>query len=42
VIGVAQELSILFLGADYKVGVALLIMVLILLFKPQGLFRGTL
>ena len=41
IIGVAQELSIPFLGADYKLGVALLIMVIILLFRPQGLFKGT-
>ena len=38
IIGVAQELSIPFLGSEYKLGVALLIMVIILLFRPQGLF----
>ncbi|AFZ12102.1 neutral amino acid ABC transporter membrane protein [Crinalium epipsammum PCC 9333] len=41
VIGIAQELSVPFLGSQYKLGVALLIMVLILLFRPQGLFKGT-
>ena len=41
VIGLAQELSVPFLGSQYKLGVALLIMVLILFIRPQGLFRGT-
>lgn len=40
-IGIAQELSIPLLGADYKLGVALLIMIIILLLRPQGLFKGT-
>ncbi len=40
-IGIAQELSVPFLGSQYKLGVALFIMVVILLFRPQGLFRGT-
>lgn len=42
IIGVAQELStsIPFLGSEYKLGVALLIMVLILFLRPQGLFKG--
>ena len=40
-IGVAQELSVPFLGSQYKLGVALFIMVVILLLRPQGLFRGT-
>lgn len=41
VIGIAQEVSVFFLPTEYKLGVALLIMVLVLLFRPQGLFRGT-
>ena len=41
IIGVAQELSVPFLGSQYKLGVALFIMVVILLVRPQGLFRGT-
>ena len=41
VIGLAQELSVPWLGSEYKLGVSLLIMVIILLFRPQGLFRGT-
>jgi neutral amino acid transport system permease protein len=30
------------LGSEYKLGVSLIIMVLVLLFRPQGLFRSTL
>jgi neutral amino acid transport system permease protein len=41
IIGIAQELSVPLLGSEYKLGVALFIMVLILLVRPQGLFRGT-
>jgi neutral amino acid transport system permease protein len=52
IIGVAQEvattcpaslgeLSKYCIGTDYKLGVGLLIMILVLLFKPQGLFKGT-
>ena len=37
-IGVAQEISVPFLGSQYKLGVALFIMLLILLIRPQGLF----
>jgi len=40
IIGIAQELSVPFLGSEYKLGVALAIMVIILLIRPQGLFRG--
>lgn len=42
VIGIAQELSVPWLGSQYKLGVALAIMVIMLLVRPQGLFRGTL
>jgi neutral amino acid transport system permease protein len=38
IIGVAQEVSTQWLGSEYKVVVALLIMIIILLFRPQGLF----
>lgn len=38
IIGIAQELSVPWLGSEYKLGVALLIMVVILLVRPQGLF----
>ncbi|MEE3715597.1 branched-chain amino acid ABC transporter permease [Tumidithrix elongata RA019] len=52
IIGIAQEvattcpaslgeLSKYCIGTDYKLGVGLLIMILVLLFKPQGLFKGT-
>jgi neutral amino acid transport system permease protein len=40
VIGLAQELSVPWLGSEYKLGVALAIMVVILLVRPQGLFSG--
>ena len=39
IIGIAQELSVPWLGSQYKLGVALAIMVLILLVRPQGLFN---
>jgi len=42
IIGIAQELSVPWLGSQYKLGVALAIMVIMLLVRPQGLFRGTL
>lgn len=41
VIGIAQEVSTLFIPAEYKLGVALLLMIGVLLIRPQGLFRGT-
>ncbi|MEO1692367.1 MAG: branched-chain amino acid ABC transporter permease [Cyanobacteria bacterium J06631_6] len=40
IIGIAQELSVPLLGSEYKLGVALAIMVVILLVRPQGLFKG--
>jgi neutral amino acid transport system permease protein len=40
VIGVAQELAVPIVGSEYKLAIALLAMVLTLLFKPQGLFKG--
>ncbi|MFM7578516.1 MAG: branched-chain amino acid ABC transporter permease, partial [Microcystaceae cyanobacterium] len=41
IIGIAQEVSVPWFGPDYKMGVALLIMLVILLIRPQGLFKGT-
>lgn len=41
IIGVAQELSVLLVGANYKLAVSLVIMIVILLLRPQGLFKGT-
>ncbi len=40
-IGVAQEISVYWLPSEYKLAVALVVMILVLLFKPQGLFRST-
>lgn len=42
VIGIAQEVSTYWLRTEYKLAVALMIMILVLLFRPQGLFKGTL
>jgi neutral amino acid transport system permease protein len=41
IIGLTQEISIIFLPAEYKLGVSLAIMILVLLFKPEGIFKGT-
>ncbi|CEJ48362.1 branched-chain amino acid ABC transporter permease [Umezakia ovalisporum] len=41
IIGVAQELSTLWIGSQYKQGIALLMMILVLLIRPKGLFKGT-
>jgi neutral amino acid transport system permease protein len=52
IVGVAQEvattcpaalgeMSKYCIGTDYKLGIGLLIMILVLLIKPQGLFKGT-
>lgn len=41
VIGIAQEVSTYWLRTEYKLAVALVIMILVLLFRPQGLFKGT-
>jgi neutral amino acid transport system permease protein len=52
IVGIAQEVSTICpanigelakycIGTEYKLGVGLLIMILVLLIKPQGLFRGT-
>jgi neutral amino acid transport system permease protein len=42
VIGITQEVSTYWLPSEYKLGVALLLMVVVLFIRPQGLFRGTL
>ncbi len=42
VIGIAQEVSTYFLRTEYKLAVALIMMVLVLFLRPQGIFRGTL
>lgn len=41
IIGVAQEVSTYWIPSEYKLAVALLMMVLVLLVRPQGLFRST-
>jgi neutral amino acid transport system permease protein len=41
VIGIAQEVSTYWLRTEYKLAVALVIMILVLLVRPQGLFKGT-
>ena len=41
VIGITQEVSTPLLGSQYKQGVALFIMILVLLIRPKGLFKGT-
>ncbi len=38
IIGVAQELSVSIVGSEYKLAVALVIMIGILLIRPQGIF----
>ncbi len=41
IIGIAQEVSTPWLGSQYKQGIALFIMILVLLIRPKGLFKGT-
>lgn len=41
IIGITQELSTPLLGSQYKQGVGLFIMILVLLIRPKGLFKGT-
>jgi len=38
VIGIAQEMSVPIVGSEYKLGVALIVMIVVLLFRPQGIF----
>jgi branched-chain amino acid transport system permease protein/neutral amino acid transport system permease protein len=40
IIGVTQQLSTAFLLPTYKQAVAFVIMILILLFRPKGIFGG--
>jgi branched-chain amino acid transport system permease protein/neutral amino acid transport system permease protein len=40
VIGVAQQVSTAFLLSTYKPAVAFMLMILILLFRPKGIFGG--
>ena len=40
-IGITQEVSTPWLGSQYKQGVGLFMMILVLLIRPKGLFKGT-
>lgn len=40
IIGLAQEISTAFLPAEYKIAVSFAIMIVVLFFKPKGLFGG--
>jgi branched-chain amino acid transport system permease protein/neutral amino acid transport system permease protein len=40
IIGITQQLSTAFLLPTYKLAVAFAIMILILLFRPKGIFGG--
>ena len=40
IIGIAQEVTVPWLGSEYKLGVALAFTIVILLVRPQGIFRG--
>ena len=40
IIGIAQEVTVPWLGSEYKLGVALAFTIVILLVRPQGLFKG--
>lgn len=40
IIGVAQEVSTPFVGFTYKIGIGFLVLLLVLLVRPQGLFAG--
>jgi neutral amino acid transport system permease protein len=41
IIGIAQETAVPIVGSQYKLAIALILMVLTLLLRPQGLFKGT-
>ncbi|MBI4781579.1 MAG: branched-chain amino acid ABC transporter permease [Oscillatoriophycideae cyanobacterium NC_groundwater_1537_Pr4_S-0.65um_50_18] len=41
VIGIVQEVSTYWISPEYKLGIALAMMVVVLLIRPQGIFRGT-
>jgi branched-subunit amino acid ABC-type transport system permease component len=40
IVGIAEELSVLVIPGEYKVMSAFGILLLVLLFRPTGLFRG--
>lgn len=41
IVGLAQEVSTYWLPTEYKLAVALLMVIVVLLIRPQGLFKGT-
>jgi len=41
IIGIAQEASTGFISTAYKPAVAFIIMILVLLIRPQGIFGGS-
>ncbi len=41
IIGISQEMSTPWLGSQYKLAVALSLMIVVLLIRPKGLFRST-
>jgi branched-subunit amino acid ABC-type transport system permease component len=40
-IGLAEEVSIIIIPSEYKLGVSLMIIIVVLLLKPEGIFGGT-
>jgi branched-chain amino acid transport system permease protein/neutral amino acid transport system permease protein len=40
IIGLSEEISTAFISTAYKPAVAFIILVIVLLFKPKGLFGG--
>jgi branched-subunit amino acid ABC-type transport system permease component len=38
VVGIATEVSAVFLPSEYKTAIALVILILVLLLRPQGIF----
>ncbi|MCU0569935.1 MAG: branched-chain amino acid ABC transporter permease [Oculatellaceae cyanobacterium Prado106] len=41
IVGIAQEVGTYWVPPQYKLGIALLLMVVVLLVRPQGIFKGT-
>lgn len=40
IIGLAQETSLAFIGSRYKIAVSFFLLIIVLLFKPEGIFGG--
>ena len=41
IVGLTQEVSTYWLPTEYKLAVALIMVIVVLLIRPQGLFKGT-